>query len=261
MRLTASIDVRPVGTYYGQLAAALRQDLPRTLRFEAAATVRRVMQMSRAGSVSKIKKSAAIAGMTRKEYDPKGTLRLNIGTGRRGGTLGMVWGFNANTQKAFALGVWDLKNKTYISRRPKTGRFSHVSITAQGLWRGKMDDVKQETERRLAARGIDAKSWLGIIEKLGTGQAVAPEYVRRAKPIRKAPRVVAFAGTEGANTSSPAVVIANTSGLSIATGGEKKLEAAITARRNAFRIAMGKGLFSNAAFIARNYPWASVSFG
>jgi hypothetical protein len=48
------------------------------------------------------------------------------------------------------------------------------------------------------------------------------------------------------------------SGLALATGGASKLASAITIRRAFFLRSMQKGLYDDARFIARNYPWAAV---
>ena len=46
MNITAKRDAAPVTTYYHQLAVALNQGLERTIRMEAAATVRKASQLS-----------------------------------------------------------------------------------------------------------------------------------------------------------------------------------------------------------------------
>jgi hypothetical protein len=257
MALTVRLDPPRFENYYQQLAVVLRQSLPRTLRFEAAATVARAMKMTKTARVPLIRRSAAIAGI--RDKMPSGTIRNSVNTGSKGGQEGLLWGFSTKTNRAFALGVWDFKTKRFLTRRPASGGFSHVSRTLADVWKKKMVLVALNIELKLEARGIDQKSWYGIIEKLGNNQVQVPEFVRRARPINGRVRTVSFAATEGANTPKPVVVIANTSGVASATGGSRKLASAITIRRKFFRNSMKKGFFEDAKFVAKNYKWATVS--
>jgi hypothetical protein len=52
--------------------------------------------------------------------------------------------------------------------------------------------------------------------------------------------------------------VVNGSGLASATGGERKLESAISARRRFFMQSLDKGFYSDAKFVAKYHPWASV---
>lgn len=171
----------------------------------------------------------------------------------------MLYGVDTRTGNAFAIGLWDMKNRRFITRRPALGGFSHVSRTVADVWQKKMALVSLNTQLAMEARGLDAKSWMGIIEKLGQGQGGAPDFVRRARPVNGKSRTVSFAATDGAGTSSPVVVITNTSGLASATGGERKLASAISVRRKFFENSLERGFFERTEFVARNYPWASVS--
>jgi hypothetical protein len=127
------------------------------------------------------------------------------------------------------------------------------------LWYEDMKDTDDRIKDRLAARGITARSWLEIIDKLQSGYAEGiPDFVRRARPISNRTRTVAGVIATGEKTNNFELTVVNGSGLASATGGERKLESAISARRRFFMNSLDKGFYSDAKFVAKYHPWAVV---
>ena len=63
MRITAKVNVAPVKSYFNDLAASLHRTLPETIRMEAAAVVRRAMQMVAYSKVSEVRERALRKGV------------------------------------------------------------------------------------------------------------------------------------------------------------------------------------------------------
>jgi hypothetical protein len=127
------------------------------------------------------------------------------------------------------------------------------------LWAKDQEDTKKRIKDRIAARGITARSWLEIIDKLQSGDAEGiPEFVRRARPISNRTRTVAVVIATGEKTKYFELTVVNVSGLAAATGGERKLESAISARRRFFMQSLDKGFYADARFVAKYHPWAVV---
>ena len=246
MKLTAKLDIQPLKSYYQELAAELRRDLPSVLRGEAAATVNKVLEMSKSrASVSKVKDKG-----WRRVYgrvDNGGKIVLTTNSGRRGGQRDFVWG-KADGQKAFPIGLLSNKRLTGPMQKKMGG-------TLVGVWAGEANDAKHEMDAMVNARGLTQKSWYAIIEKLAAGTYNVADFIRRARPVKGNSRTVGFAATTGENTSSPVVTIANTSGLAVITGGERKLQSAISIRRAFFMRNLRTGMFATFEKASRAYPF------
>lgn len=270
MRVTASVNVAPVGTYYAQLATMLRQDLPKTLRMEAAATVRRAMQMQKHSSVAVARRNGINKGIAR-FYDGGGIGGSVNVTGRGRWGKGVMWArdLRGDTARFIPIGYWNGKLTPLADHQGKLfGRWPNPGgwhmpdadwMKVKQAWKRQIEFTKKNVAARLAARGLTAKSYLEILEKLNAGAISVPSFVQRAKPISGKSRAVGFAQTFGERSSQPMVEVSNTSGVAIATGGQRKLNAAIAIRRAFFMRAMSEGFFFDAKFVARNYPWAKVS--
>lgn len=260
MILTAKVDVSPLATYYGQLAIAAKQSLPRTLRFEAAATVRRAMQFVKSSAVSEVKARALRDGVASFRDGPSG-FGGTTSVGKRSKRKGQQWMVGMRGGKVMPMGMWgggldplqDHSGQGWRARNEDWARF-------KSLWSKNAQATKDSIKDRAGARGITARSWLEILEKLNSEQAASVSaFVQRARPISGRSRQVGFSVELGAGSSQPQVIITNTSGVAIATGGERKLQSAITIRRKFFMDSFEKGFFDDARFIAKNYPWAKVS--
>jgi hypothetical protein len=126
-------------------------------------------------------------------------------------------------------------------------------------WYEDMQDTDDRIRDRLAARGITARSWLEVIQKLQSGDAEGiPDFVRRARPISNRSRTIAGVIATGERTNNFEITVLNFSGLASATGGQRKLESAISARRRFFMQHLDNGFYSDAKFVAKYHPWASV---
>ena len=264
MKFTGTLNAAgPIGSYYGQLAAMLRKDIPTTVRFEAAATVRRAMQMVTSSKVSQVKARALKKGVARFRDEGIGG-STNVGKNR---IFGQQWLIGAaSSGGVLPMGAWSGGLGALQDHQKATGGTLgwHTSdanwMMFKAAWAKDARDTKKAIQAKLGARGITAKSWFDILQRIGNGVvAEAPAYVQRAQPISGRTRQVGFAIETGANTSQFQLTIMNTSGTAIATGGERKLAAAIALRRGAFMNAMSKNLFFDAKFVARSYPWAKVT--
>lgn len=262
MKVTASVDVTPVASYYGALSISLRQSLPDTIRSEAGATVLRVIQMTKSGSASRLRKITTYRNMSHIPSVGRTGASINMGvkqTAKWG--RDQVWMRMGDRKIAVPMGRWNRK-ATYrppphdgLGWRMPDDRWREF-VAAFAAHRPR---VKQAIDRALAARGLTQKSWVGILEKIGAPEVgKVAEYIKRARPVKGQPRTVAFAAMAGANTSLPELTIANTSGLAIASGGASKLSAAMSIRQKFFERSLERGFFEDARFIARNYPWAEV---
>lgn len=260
IRPTARIDVSPVATYYGQLAAALRQDTPRTVRMEAAATVRRAMQMVTSASVADIKRSALYSGVSR--FVEGGKIGGTTSVGTRSKKFGQQWMVRRDLGRVMPMSIWSGK----LGALPNHTRQGwHASDADWALykaaWAKDVAQTKKDIARRLGARGLTAKSWLDILEKIHGGQTQGvAAFIFRARPINAArQRVTGFASGRGEGTPNFELTVTNTSGIAIATGGDRKLASAITIRRKFFMDSLRKGFLADARFVARSYPWAKVN--
>lgn len=259
MRFTAKIDTRPIGTYYGQLAVVVRQSLPKTIRFEAAATVRRAMKMVDSAPVAKIRQGALYAGVAKFSADSRvgGTTSV----GRRSALFGRQWLVRYDIARVMPMSIWGGKLTPMQNHTGQGWRAPDTDwLRFKSAWMADIKETKAYIQRRLGARGLTAKSWLEIMEKIGAGQmdGVA-SFVKRARPINAArKRVTSFALSQGEGTPNFELTIVNASGIAIKTGGHRKLASAISIRRKFFADSLRKGFFDDARFVARNYPWAVV---
>lgn len=259
MRVTASLNVAPVGTYYSQLAVMLRQDLPKTLRMEAAATVRRAMQMQQSSTVSDVRRRGLLKGVA--QFTEGGTIGGSTSVGKRSKVFGRQWMIRRDIGRVMPMSKWEgklspMRDHTGEGWRAKDSDWMRF----KAAWARDMIETKKSIAARVGARGITAKSYYDILLALNTGsEPVAAAYVKRARPISGRSRRVGFAHVFGEYTGVPLVVVTNTSGVAVATGGQRKLESAISIRRAFFMRAMKKNFFDDAKFVARNYPWAKVT--
>lgn len=258
MSFTARIDVSPVATYYGQLAVMLKQDLPRTIRFEASATVRRAMSMVKSSNVSEVRARAMRKGVAR--FEGGGKIEGSTNVSKRRGKFGQQWLINMGTARVMPMSIW---GGTLVPMAAHTGQGWRTSDEQWGLfkraWDSNLKDVKLDMKAKVAARGITAKSWYDLLIKLNSGQTDGiAAFVTRARPISGRNRPVVFVGGTGAGTSQYTLTVTNTSGVAIATNGARKLASSITIRREFFRRNMEQGFFFDAKFVAKNYPWVKV---
>lgn len=258
MKITAKVDVTPVNTYYAQLASMLRQSLPRTIRFEAAATVRRAMQMQKSSSVDSVRRAATLKGVAK--FTEGGPIGGTTSVGKRSKVFGRQWMVRRDIGRVMPMSLWE---ERLAPLKDRTGQGWHARdadwMRFKAAWARDIAMTKKSITAKLGARGITAKSYFDILVALNTGAPVAASFIQRARPISGRMRQVGFAQTFGENTSQPMVVVTNTSGVAIATSGQRKLNSAISIRRAAFMKAMEKDLFFDMKFVARNYPWAKVS--
>lgn len=263
MRITAKLDTAPVGTYYGQLAAALRQSQPRTIRMEAAATVRKAMQLQpvRPPTAAQISLSARRKAVAR-FYDG-GAIGGSINVSRRRGVPGMAWLVRKDLGRAQPLYLlWDGAGQL-PAPVDHQGRGTRVSDANWAKWKAAYSRAiayaRKQEQARLGARGLTQKSWFDLITKIADGEPMnTPALVMRARPVKGGSRTVAAAIAAQTRTSFSLSVV-NDSGLAVATGGQRKLNTAISIRRKFFLDSLNKGFLSDASFVARNYKWAAVS--
>lgn len=259
MKITARIDVSPVGTYYGQLAAMVRQDMPRTVRFEAAATVRRAMQLVTSAKVSDVRQRALKTGVS--SFREAGSFGGTTSIGKRSKVYGQQWMVGMRGGKVMPMGRWNgglgaLQDHTGQGWRASDADWARL----KAMWAKDAAETKKLIAQRVGARGITAKSWYDMLIKINAGQTDGiAAFVTRARPISGRNRPVAFVGGSGEGSASYTLTVTNTSGVAIATGGARKLASAITIRRKFFMDSLEKGFFFDAKFVARNYPWVKVS--
>lgn len=260
----AQLNIAPVETYYHQLATVLNQGLERTIRMEAAATVRRAMQLqpTRPVSTEKIRETSRrkFAG---KFYDGGG-VGGSINSSMRKGVLGQAWLVRMDIGKALPLYPtgWDGRGKI-PAPIDHQGQGNRVTDAQWSKWRNALTRGVKAAERlaveRIGARGLTQKSWFELLLKIAKGDPVnAPAAIMRARPVKGGSRTVA-AAIGNKTPSAFALTIVNDSGLAVATGGQRKLNSAISIRRAFFMRSLEQGFYTDAKFVARNYRWASVS--
>jgi hypothetical protein len=258
MQITARVDVKPVQTYYGELATVLRQSLPRTLKMEAAATVRRAMQMVASSKADRVRAGAIRDGM--KETRDASGMKITVNVGKGKGRT--IWLRDPDDYgKWYNIGRWD-GTLSPLTDHDRKGWLIRKALwsAAKAVWQKNINVTKNDVKKRLGARGVTAKSWFDILEKLNSDQSASVSaFVQRARPISGKSRQVGFALELGSGSAQPQVVVTNTSGVAIATGGERKLASAIAIRRKFFMDSFDKGFLTDARFVAKNYPWAKVT--
>ncbi len=259
MRITGTVNVAPVGTYFSQLASVVRQDIPRTVRFEAAATIRRAMQFFASSKVSDVKNRALKSGVA--EFREAGSFGGTTSIGRRSSVYGQQWMVGVRGRPPMPMSLWSgglgaLQDHTGQGNRATDSDWNRF----KSMWAKDATKTKQAIKDRAGARGITAKSWFDILVKLNSGQTEGvASFITRARPISGRARPVAFVGGQGEGSANYQLTVVNTSGLAVATGGERKLASAITIRRKFFMDSLEKGYFDDAKFVARHYPWVKVS--
>lgn len=259
MKTTARIDVSPVGTYYGQLAAMVRQSQPRTVRFEAAATVRRAMQLVDSSNVSDVRQRALKSGVA--SFREAGSFGGTTSIGKRSRVYGQQWMVGVRGRPPMPMGLWRgglgaLQDHTGLGNRATDADWTRY----KAMWAKDAAETKKMIAQRVGARGITAKSYFEILVKLNSGQTDGvAAFITRARPISGRNRPVAFVGGTGEGGPSYTLTVVNTSGVAVATGGQRKLNSAITIRRKFFMDSLDRGFFNDARFVARNYPWVKVS--
>ena len=259
MKITGTVDVAPVGSYYGHLALMLRQDLPSTLRMEAAATVRIAMNLSTRADPEVIKARTLISGVANFREADRG-FGGTTSVGKRSNMIGMQWMVGAKGGKARPIGAWD---GTLGPIAEHTGLFWRQSDADwnkfREIWSRNKLKVSLNQRKRAGAAGLTAKSWFDLLLDLGNGKASAPEMVKRARPISGSFRKVGFVQASS-GSASPELTITNTSGIAIKTRGQAKLNSAISRRRNYFNNSLENGFFGSATLAAKKYPWMRVEY-
>ena len=280
MKFSAKLDVAPVKTYFGELAIILKQSLPDTIRGEGAAIVRKAMSFQAHAKVAEVRERALKKGVA--------TFRIAAGFGgttnvsKRRGEFGRQWMVGRKGGKPMPMGMWEGKlgmprdgkrssgttgkkltrSKNGVqkirTKRQTNGWYAPAADWARykAAWAADAEDTKKRIADRLAARGLAAKSWLEIIDKINAGSDDAAAFIRRARPISNKSRTVAGVVQTGAGTANYQLTIINASGIAIASGGQRKLATAITIRRKFFMDKLRAGFFEDAKFVARNYKWA-----
>lgn len=259
MKFTGTVNVAPIGTYYGQLAAMVKQDMPRTVRFEAAATIRRAMQMVDSSKTSEVKARALRKGVAEFRTSP-GSFGGTTNVSKRSGELNRQWMVGTRDGLARPMSLW---NGGLAALQDHTRQGWRVNDTDwqrfKAAWVADAAKTKASIKAKVGARGITAKSWYDMLVKLNSGQTDGvAAFVKRARPISGKSRAVSFVGGSGEGSAQYMLTVTNTSGVAIATGGERKLASAITIRRKFFMDSLEKGFFFDAKFLARNYPWVQV---
>ena len=283
MRITAKVNVAPVKSYFNDLAASLHRTLPETIRMEAAAVVRRAMQMVAYSKVSEVRERALRKGVA--------SFRIGAGfggttnVGKRSSEKGRQWMVGRRGGKPMPMGHWDgnlgplmdgkkssgtkgkklTRSKSPIYKRRKSNGWRAPDADwakFKAAWTQDIADTKKRIKDRVGARGLTAKSWMDIIIKLHAGDNMSgiPDFVRRARPIAsQKQREVTEVYHNGQGTSHYTLTVENDSGIAIATRGQSKLDSAISIRRKFFVNSLKKNLYEDAAFVGRYYPWAKVS--
>ena len=282
MKATASLNVEPVRSYFAELAVYLKKSIPDTIRGEAAEIVRKAMSMQKHSKIAEVKARALRKGVA--------SFRIAAGFGgttnvsNRKGQLGRQWMVGRKGGKPMPMGIWAGNLSPLLDgqkspgtkgkrlNRSKNGTRVFKSKHSDGwrapasdwakykqAWAKDIEDTKKRIKDRLAARGITAKSWLEILDKIhGSDSGSVPDFVRRARPISNKSRTVAAVVETGKGSSQFQITVVNASGVAIAAGGARKLASAISIRRAFFKRNMEKGFMFDAKFIARNYKWAKV---
>ena len=295
MRITAKVNVAPVKSYFNDLAASLKRTMPETIRMEAAAVVRRAMQLVAFSKVSEVRDRATRKGVASFRPSSMTPFGGTTNVGKRNGDQYRQWmvgrkpangskfaksnvmpmgywrgGFNAPADGQRSSGNKGKKltrspNKTRIYKRRQSNGWRAPDADwakFKAAWSQDVADTKKRIKDRVGARGLTAKSWLDIIIKLHAGDSMSgiPDFVRRARPIAsQKQREVTDVYQNGQGTSSYTLTVENDSGIAIATRGQAKLDSAISIRRKFFVNSLKKNLYDDAAFVGRYYPWAKVS--
>jgi hypothetical protein len=266
MRFTAQLDTAPVGTYYNQLAAALKQSLPKTIRMEAAATVRRASQLQPVKPLPTAElRLRARESVIKRFSDGSIGGSVNKFTGKRKSKYGggFAWFVDKTTARVRPVGdVWG--GQSITAPQDHTRKGWRLNDAEWAGWRGAFTRAAQREKAtvaaRLGARGLTQKSWYDLMLKIASGEPVTgfSDTVRRARPVKGNSRDIAAAvGVK--NNGGFELTVVNASGLAAATGGQRKLNSAISIRRKFFLRSLNQGFLSDAKFVARNYPWATVS--
>lgn len=265
-KFTAHVDVSPVGTYYNQLAAALNQSLPKTIRMEAAATVRRASQLQAVRPLPADElRLRARESVVKRFQDGSIIGSVNKFTGRRRNKWGegFAWAINGTTAKARPVGLlWD--GGKLPTPTDHTGQGWRLSDAEWAGWKAAFTRAAARSAKveqaRLGARGLTQKSWYELMLKIASGEPVTgfSATIQRARPVKGNARDIAAAvGVKSPHGYTLDVV--NASGIAVATDGQRKLNTAISIRRKFFLNNLEKGFYSDAKFVARNYKWAAVS--
>ncbi len=259
MRFTGKVNVAPVGSYYGELAAMLKQDLPKTVRYEAAATVRRAMQFEKSSTISTVRQQVLRKGVSR--FSADGRIGGTTSVSKKSSKFGQQWLIRFDTAKALPMSVWSGTLNPLADHTGQGWRVSDQDWQRYKFgWARDMKDTKLDIQARVGARGLKAKSWFEIIQKIGAGGDVGiPSFVQRARPISGKMRQVAVALATGDGTPSFQLTVSNSSILAIKTGGQRKINSAISIRRQFFLNSLKKNFFFDAKFVARQYGWAKVT--
>ena len=273
MRIKSKVNVAPVKSYFNDLAASLHRTLPETIRMEAAAVVRRAMQMVAYSKVSEVKDRALRKGVA--SFRPAGMRPFggttNVGkrnsdqyrqwmVGRDPSSSGRYDKKSARKKHVMPMGYWSggfngptdgqrssgnkgkklTRSKSRIYKRRQSNGWRAPDgdwAKFKAAWSQDIADTKKRIKDRVGARGLTAKSWLDIIIKLHAGDNMSgiPDFVRRARPIasQKA-REVTDVYHNGQGTSHYTLTVENDSGIAIATRGQSKLDSAISIRRKFF---------------------------
>ena len=282
MKFSAKLDTTPVKTYFGELAIILKKSLPDTIRGEGAAIVRKAMSFQKHAKIAEVKARALKKGVA--------SFRIAAGFGgttnvsQRRGEFGRQWMVGRKGGKPMPMGMWDGKlsmprdgkrssgttgkklqrSKNGVNKirtkRQTNGWYAPAADWARfkSAWAADAADTKKRIADRLAARGLAAKSWLEIIDKINAGNNDVASFIRRARPISNKSRTVAGVVQTGEGSSAYQMTIVNASGIAVAAGGQRKLATAISIRRKFFIDKLRAGFFDDAKFVARNYKWASV---
>jgi len=230
---------------------------------EAAATVRRAMKIDPVRPLDRnILSDSARRNAINHFYE--GSVDGMVSSGRKGHRVGMAYAFDAEggwKGNAPLYQIWLGKGPL---ESPQDNAIEGFRLKKSTWLKWKAGYVKAVRAaqamipRRLRARGLTQKSWYDLLVSIAEGKPVdAPAIVKRARPVQDRSRTVAAALPTKTPTSFVLDVV-NDSGLASATGGQRKLNTAISIRRTFFRRNLEKGFMSDAKFIARNYPWASV---
>lgn len=289
MKATGFVDVAPVRSYFAELASYTRRTLPEVIRMEGAAIVRSAMKMQKHSKIPEVKARAFKKGIASFRISP-GSFGGTTNVSKRKGEPGRQWmvaikgrskpapmgWFDLSTQSLSTLkdggkspGTKGMKlnrskngvNKIRAGVRSRNGW--HVKNEDwqkfKQLWKDDMADTKKRIKDRLSSRGLTAKSWMEIIEKIhGADTSGIPDFVRRARPISNKSRTVAAVVETGANTPNFQMTVVNGSGVAAAARGADKLASAISRRREYFMRNVREGFVFGAKNLKAKYPWARV---
>jgi hypothetical protein len=290
MKITATVDVKPVETFFGQLAVVLRKNVPETIRGEVKHIIRATMRMQKHSDLAGVRARAFKKGVATFRQNGYASFGGTTNVSGRRGEYGRQWMVGRkDTKKAIPMGWFNPSSGKFapladgsrtggtkgmkLDRSPNGVNRLRAKHRSRNGWRVKDEDwarfkqiwainqakVKDRIKDRVAARGITARSWLEIIDKLQSGDAEGiPDFVRRARPISNRSRTIAGVIATGERTNNFELTVVNGSGLASATGGERKLQSAISARRRFFMTNLDKGFYADAKFVAKYHPWASV---